>query len=545
MSESQVPSWIKTVFLVAVVVAAAALVRAFLGIGQEAPPWPSRPLDETEQSVVQKLDAVFENHWQQKGVVPAPRASDLRLARRLSLGLTGTIPSLLDIRQFESSPDRTAVRRWSEHLLRDRRTADHLAERLARATVGVEGGPFIVYRRRRYVTWLSDQIAENRPYDRLVRDLITADGIWTTNPAVNFVTVTIDPNEDKGPDEAKLAARISRAFLGVRMDCVQCHDDQLGDAWLQKDFHRLASFFAGTHVTLTGVRDNRDPYRFKYLHAEQEAEVPTAVPFDDHLLDDGGLVSRRARLARWVTHPKNKAFARTAVNRIWALMFGRPLAEPIDEIPLHGPFPPGLSLLADDFASNGYDLHRLVRIIAASRVFGLDSRAEEGAEISPEQEAHWAAFPLTRLRPEQVAGAISQSSRLRTIDAEAHVLVRLARSIEQSEFVKRYGDIGEDEFVDRGGTIPQRLLMMNGNLVNEKTKPNILFNASARIAALAATDREAVEIAYLSILTRRPTGPEQAHFEQTLAGSKGNRRARLMQDLCWALINSTEFSWSH
>ena len=121
--------------------------------------------------------------------------------------------------------------------------------------------------------------------------------------------------------------------------------------------------------------------------------------------------------------------------------------------------------------------------------------------------------------------------------------MRLGRFGDQNEFVKRYGDSGEDEFDGKGGTIPQRLLLMNGKLVHEKTKEG-LFNAATRIAWLAPDDARAVEAAYLAVLTRRPTPEEAAHFEKSLAEPGAKRTARL-EDLYWALLNSSEFSWDH
>ena len=196
------------------------------------------------RTTVDWVDEEFASEWKKAGLEPAERADDLTLIRRLSLGLTGTIPSLQEIRALEAQPEDERVQWWLSHLFEDRRTSDYLAERFARAYVGVENGPFLIYRRRRFVSWLADEFEANRPYDKIVSSLITAEGLWTTNPEVNFVTVTVDQNEDKkGPDEVKLAARVTRAFLGVRIDCVQCHDYHLVDEWLQKDFHKLASFF--------------------------------------------------------------------------------------------------------------------------------------------------------------------------------------------------------------------------------------------------------------------------------------------------------------
>lgn len=492
---------------------------------------------------VRRLNASFEGDWKQRGLQPAQRADDLTLARRLSLALTGTVPSLEEIRSLEALPASRRLESWLEHLLKDRRCSDYLAERFARVFVGVEDGPFVLYRRHRLVSWLSDQILANRPYDALVRDLIAAEGIWTSKPQANFITVTVDQNNDKeGPDEQRLAARVSRAFLGVRIDCVQCHDDQFGDRWKQKDFHQLAAFFAPAEISLTGVRDTPGKgYRYRYLRMGEKEVIPQAVPFHEELLPAQG--GPRDRLARWVTHPENRAFARTLVNRVWALMFNQPLVKPIDSIPLEGPFPPGMEVLAEDLIRHRFDLHRLIRVIALSSPFQRDSRAPEWVDPAA-GETGFASFPLSRLRPEQVAGSVLQSSSLVTLDATSHVFTRFMRFQQQNEFVKRYGDIGEDEFDGFAGTLPQRLILMNGKLVHERTKEDVVMNAATRIGAVSPDVRIAVETAFLTTLTRRPTEEEIQHFI-VRRGKQGQGQAKFMEDLCWALINSTEFSWNH
>ncbi len=498
------------------------------------------------QPVSERVDAAQAGEWNGAGVTPASRAPDLVLARRLSLALTGTIPSLEEIRAFEAVRPEDRVQWWLSHLFEDRRYSDYLAERLARISVGVENGPFIVYRRHRLVSWLSDELRKNRPYDRLVRDLITAEGIWTTKPQVNFVTVTIDQNnKEEGPDEQKLAARVSRAFLGVRIDCVQCHDDMFGDRWKQKDFHQLAAFFAGAEMSMTGVRDDAaKPYEFRYLRKPGKEIVPPRVPFHPELLPEEGPL--RQRLAAWVTHPDNLPFARTLVNRVWALLYNRPLHQPIDDIPLDGPFPPALQILSEDLVRNGYDIRRLIRVIASTRGFQLDSRSEDPDHpVAVEQQKLWAAFPLTRLRPEQVAGAILQSASLRTLDGDSPAFTRVLRFFQENDFVKRFGDIGQDEFDGFGGTIPQRLVMMNGELVRERTKENVFANAATRIGVVAPDDDTAVETAYLATLTRRPTPVEQRHFAGRLREGLTLKRSGRMEDLYWTLLNSTEFSWNH
>jgi hypothetical protein len=281
--------------------------------------------------------------------------------------------------------------------------------------------------------------------------------------------------------------------------------------------------------------------------------VAAAVPFAAELLPADG--APRERLARWVTDPANKAFAQATANRMWAQLFGRPLVEPIDDIPLVraaieiGGEQAGdqasavLALLAEDFASHGYDLRRLIKIIALSDAFAAPSQTIDDSDATADDR--WRVFPLTRLRPEQVVGSLLQASSLATLDYQSHILVRFARAVGQSEFVTRYGDRGEDEFSPYGATIPQQLLMMNGELLKKRTEDNLIGNAATQIAALASTDEKAIETAYLACLTRRPSGDESAHFAERLQGTRGVERRERMEDLYWALLNSTEFSWNH
>ena len=494
------------------------------------------------RAAVDQVNASFRKHWADLGIQPAPRASDLAVARRLALALTGTIPSLAEVRQLETRPADQRLPWWLAGTLQDRRYADYFAERLARAFVGTEDGPFLIYRRRRFVSWLGDELAQNRPYDQLVRELITAEGLWTDRPATNFLTVTTEAaNGKKDPNPERLAGRVARAFLGARLDCAQCHNHPF-QPWKQSDFQGLAAFFGQVRQGATGVRDGTGEYEGEDRKTGKHEAVRPAVPQPlrpDLLPEDGG---RRQRLAAWVTHPENSAFAQAAVNRVWGLLFGRPLVEPVDDLLSADRMPEALLLLAADFAGHGYDLRRLIRLIASTEVFQIDSSAEH--EITDAHERAWAVFPLTRLRPEQVVGALAQAAALETVDQESPIVVQLARAVQERDFVQRYGDAGEDELDAHGGTIPQRLLLMNGKLVKEKTREN-LFNAATRIGWLAPDDRSAVETAYLTVLTRRPTAPEAEHFQKRLAGARGKERSARMEDLYWTLLNSTEFSWNH
>ncbi len=489
-------------------------------------------------AIVQGVDDSFRRAWSEQKLRPAPPAADLTVARRLALALTGTIPSLEEIRQFEYLPSEQRLPWWIDHLLQDRRFADNFAERFARAFVGTEDGPFIFYRRRRFVDWLAEQFAANRPYDQMVRDLIASEGLWTDKPATNFISVAVQPDNKNQPDPVRMAGRVTRAFLGLRLDCAQCHNHPYAE-WKQADFQGLSAFFGQTHLGFTGIHDGDGEYEAKDRKTQELHPIAPQVPFVPELLPTGG--SRRWQLACWVTHAKNPYFARAAVNRVWALLLGRPLIEPVDNLESDTAAPPALELLADDFTAHGFDLRRLIRAIACTAVFRLDSATEH--EVGESEEKAWAVFPLTRLRPDQVVGGVLQAGSVATLSADAHILFRLARYGQRNDFVKRYGDSGEDEFDGHGGTIPQRLLLMNGALLHDKIK-NSPFNASTQVGWMSADDAHAVEAAYLSILTRRPTPQESEHFQRFLIESELSRNQRF-EDLFWTLLNSTEFSWNH
>ena len=500
----------------------------------------SKPAD-SPPGVAAEVDRAFAERWAEQGLTPTSKAPDLMVMRRLSLALTGTIPSLEEVRRFEARPPGARVARWLDDLLLDRRSADYLAERLARAFVGTEGGPFLVFRRRRFVSWLSDELLKDRPYDDLVRDLIAGTGVWTDHPSTNFISVTFDPDK-KTYDPERLAARVARAFLGVRIDCAQCHDHPF-QPWKRADFRGITAYFGQVEHSITGIADGKGEFLVDDRKEGKSTAIEPHVPFLPDLDPKAG--TRRERLARWVTDPRNPNFSRATANRAWALLFGRPLVEPIDDLASAGEPPAALKILADDFAANGFDLRRLIRAIASTKAFALDSATGSDAGPTSTPESAWAAFPISRLRPEQVAGGLLQAASAETIDSGSHILLRLATYGGVNDFVARHGDPGEDEFnLEGSSTITQRLLMMNGDLVRKNIREE-LVNASARIAAFAPDDRKAVEAAYLATLTRRPTPEEAAHFEARLAGTRGDDRKQRVTDLIWALLNATEFSWDH
>jgi hypothetical protein len=537
---------------------------------------PSQPPAEIADTVG-AVDRFFDAGWKDSGHKPAQPADDLQVLRRLTLSLCGTIPSLEEIRAFESngSPDR--LDQWTSRLLSDSRFADYFAERLARSFVGNEGGQFIVFRRDRFSDWLRQQLKKNTSYDEMAREMISGTGLWTDHPATNYVTAAIANGE---LDENKLAGRTVRAFLGQRIDCAQCHDHPFAE-WKQGQFQGLASLFGQTQNSLVGIEDkSQKTYTVEDRKTLKKHVVEPAVPFHPEWLPGTG--TRRERLAAWVTHPDNRRFERATANRVWGLLFGKPFHSPVDDLP--DPSADGnkdlLDLLGADFRSHHCDLRRMIRVIVASRPYRLDSvgeepsvavkdpapkaaahsqstgapsanwnkesdkTSEEGTEAPADATANWASFPMTRLRPEQLIGAMLQARSVRTIDQNSHLFVRATRFFQEADFVKEYGDLGENELDERTGTISQALLRMNGKVAADAIKADPL-NASARLSTFAGSDANCLEGCYLVALSRRPTPAERDYFLQQLASAGGKDRGQVVEDILWSLFNSPEFSWNH
>jgi hypothetical protein len=592
--------------------------------GQELPSQIHSRTGDAEQALVaKKLEEQWRAQLDSRGLDAAPMADWMTVCRRLSLALAGTGMSLEEIRSLQRLPESERVATHRERLLNSDRFHHYWAERTARYLVGADEGPFIFYRGRRFRTWLAEQYAKNTRYDELVRMLIIAEGVWTDRPEVNFYTVTFDSG-DNDPDPIRLAARTTRAFLGVRIDCLQCHDDflgnvSLGDApwimdceaedetldsvadtqntsWLlregtQEDFHSLAAFFtAATSEGVQGLKDKRADYEYQYLYEDETVPVKPNVPFLRNLLPPRPQSQRdqteespeaaedvveepgdapesselpkywsdRERLAYWLTHPENKPAARAAVTRVWTLLFGQPPAietdhgfqvGEVDNLPLDSPPSPMIETLTNAFIESDFNVRELIRCITDSPAFRVSSQAE--FDVTEQHELAMAVFPVTHLRSEQVAGAAIQSGRIKTITRDSSFLVQLQQFGSLNDFLKRYGDLGEDEFTQQPVTITQRLVMLNGKLISETAGPNPILNASSHIEMFARNDEEVVRTLYLTVLNREPSEREMKHFTTRLTAESRRQsdpptsRKQEITDLTWALLNSSEFAWNH
>lgn len=562
---------IVVLFAISVVILTLKVVEVAGRIDHRPAPPSEVAAEQQLDNAVDRLNTEFQKRWLAENVQPAKPADDLTVLRRLSLALFGTVPSLEDIRRFEADKQPDLIDRWVVDMLKDSRFSNYFAERLARSLVGVEGGPFIIFRRDRMTAWLADQLQKDASWSEMTKELISAEGLWTDSPAANFITIA--RQDDETINVNKLAGRSVRTFLGQRIDCAQCHDHPFDQQWKQHHFEGLAAFFCQAGVTFGGVTDSKlDDKKQKVVYkvvdpGKEEAEariVPEAVPFNSEWLpSEGGL---RHRLAEWITHKENRRYERAIANRIWGFMFGKPLHDPVDDLP--HPVEneqDALDILGQEFRARGDRLSVLIRMIALSDAFRLSSESDAADESEYQAEVDaWATFPLVRLRPEQVIGSLFQAAHIRTIDQNSNLIARVQKFGNENDFLNEYGDMGDDELLQQVGTIPQALLRMNGRFTAELSKTELL-TAAGQILDFSDDDQAVVENSFLACLSRRPTDAEKEYFVAMLdktyeaaekrhkasnnkqeSHPKPNRsKAEVVQDLFWILFNSPEFSWNH
>ncbi len=533
--------------LAALVAAVSAAARSTLTV---APPQIDVSSDEP-RAVAAHIDGVINADIAAKGIDPAEAADDLTVLRRMWLGLAGTLPSLEEVRRFEADrrPDR--LDRWLAMILADRRSAEHLATVLADTLTGTDIGPPFVFRRDRFTAWLADAIHADRSFDMAVREMVGESGLWTGTPAVNFLTQSARADRI---DENVLAGRVARSFLAVQLDCAQCHDHPFA-SWKQEQFEGLAACFAAVRLSPLGVRDtglamlkiDSDAAASGMMPETSDSQtnmetrrVPPQVPFGSDWTSQSG--SPRQKLANWLTHPSNRRFERAVANRCWAIAFGHPWHDPVDDLPDPASEPRDddvLDILGAAFRDGDCDLRRTLATICSTAAF---RRASTHPDLDDPARAAvvartWAAFPLSQLPPRTMISAMIQAGNVRTIDPDSHLVVRTVRFLRSLDFLREYGRSDTDE----PATIPQALVRMNGRLVRELCKANA-FSGSGRIAGLASSDEARLEAVFLACLTRHPDGDEREAFSPMVHERNPDRG---VEDLYWSLFNSAEFCWNH
>jgi hypothetical protein len=494
------------------------------------------PLD--AKALAAKIDAHLAARWNERDVKPAAAADDAEFLRRVYLALSGKIPSVAEVREFlkDRSTDKRArvidrllgrmtyvthfTRYWRHLMLPEAEAEDRLA--------GLIGG---------FDAWLHERLQENVPWDRMVREILTAPVEQANGNQFANVIVFGGGGGQQGPvnplnyylaKDAKpenLAASASRLFLGIRIECAQCHDHPFAQ-WKREQFWSQAAFFAGIQRQQQGNLRELSDRRELAIPGPGAVKVVQAAFLDGTEPKWKFKVGARVTLADWMTSPDNPYFARAAVNRMWAYFFGTGLVEPIDNFNKDNPasHPELLDELARQFAANKFDLKYLIRAITLSKAYQLTSAASDAGQEDPRLFARMAVQGLS---PDQLLDSLTQATGYRG-DARGELQAKFPVSERQGEFRM---------------SIPQALALMNSRLTTEATDPE-RSNVLAAIADMPWQTSERIEALYLAAFARKPRQEELDRFVRYVDKAKGDKK-RALADVFWALLNSTEFIVNH
>ena len=354
------------------------------------------------------IDAEVSAVWQREKLTPAAPASDAEFLRRVSLDLTGLIPTRDEAAAFlaETSPEKRRV--LVDRLLDDPRYAQHQADLWDLILFGRNPPGYDTDKREGIQRWLVEQFAQNRPYDQWVGDLLRAEGNSVEQgPPTYFLQYRNQPED--------LTEVVTQTFLGVQLQCARCHDHPF-DSWKQTEFFGMAAFFARLELVQVGKKDNvsmyvvaekntgdvlfsgpaknqkpgqkGEPIKPKFLLGEDLVEPPLPegykeVKFKENESPPAPLFSRKAKLVEWITREENPYFARAITNRIWAQYLGHGLVHPIDNLsPHNAPSHPALlDALTHWLVEHKFDLKALTRELVNSRTYQLSSAGATGEPL--------------------------------------------------------------------------------------------------------------------------------------------------------------------
>jgi hypothetical protein len=481
------------------------------------------------------VDARIQAGWKNANAKPAGVADDTMFLRRVTLDLLGRIPTVAETRAFlaDKSPDKRA--KLVDKLVASGPHAKHMASVWRRVWVPQTDAAEFARLADDFEAWAAVRLLDNVPYDRVVSEVLTTplDSVSTsrgTNP-IGFYTATENKPEN-------LAATASRAFLGVNLDCAQCHDHPFA-RWSRDQFWQTAAFFVREETKAGNemVPKMTIPGTKKTVSAE--VMDGTAMKWPQAVTPDTG----RKLLAGWVTGKENPYFAKNAVNRMWSHLFGTALYEPLDDLSgesgTPGPHAELLNELAAAFTASGYDLQFLTRALTRTKTYQLSSILPEGVTADPRLYSRAAVRGLTG---EQLYDSLRTAAGLPPERDDTTGGLGRGNGTGRRAFAARFRI---DRAVSAERSIVQALSMMNSRMTLDLTD-------ASKNPTLAATDapfldtKGKVETLFLAAVGRKPTAKELTPLVQYVddGGTEGDGR-KALADVFWALVNSTEFNTNH
>lgn len=488
-------------------------------------------------------------------IEPSDLCTDEEFIRRLFLDACGILPSTDEVTTFVADRDDQKRAKlvdavlarpefndyWALQfgdLFQNRKERDHDVR-------GVKGV-------RQFHDWLRKQVAANRPWDAIARDVLTATGSNIDHPAVGYYIVTV--GEQRHGENSEAPESVAQAFLGTRIGCAKCHNHPL-ERYTQDDFYHFAAFFSRVKldrkeakagpttlsISLPDANQNKQPVGVsqprtgQFMKPQPLDRTPSAVkPGDDP----------RVALSKWITDPANEYFASAMVNRIWRHYLGVGLVEPVDDLrATNPPTNPALwQALKAEFIANQFDMRALMRAILNSRTYQLSSSTRPGNEADARFYSHYYA---RRLPAEVMLDAISDATGVPEKFDGYPLGIRAVQVPDpgaNSYFLRTFGrsDRVTACACERGAdvSLPQVLHLIGGAATGK------INNGSGWLAKQLAAEKDngrLLDALFLRTLARKPTAAERAKVDELL---KATTRDELFRDLFWAILNSKEFSFN-
>lgn len=522
-------------------------VAVLLAAGHPAGAQPTaRPAVDPVQ-LAQRIDRHIEAGWQAAGVKPADLAEDAEFLRRVYLDIAGRIPTVSEARQFLDDGDPAKRQKLVEKLLASPGYVNHFSNVFRTAWLPeLETNEGLQFQTQEFDAWLRLRLSANTPYDRMVRELLTVPLAGSRRPPSTPAMNRSEPNPSvffvgKEGKPENLAAATARMFLGIRLECAQCHNHPTAQ-WKQEQFWSYAAFFAG-------FQSGSVPNQVREVPNQRELVIPNTqtvvqpVYLDGRLPDDGGRGNPRELLADWIASAKNPFFARASVNRLWEHFFGIGLVDPVDDMEPENPpsHPELLDELAVQFAASGFDLKFLIRAIVLSKAY---QRSSIQTDTSQDDPRLFARMALKGLTPEQIVNSLQIAVGLPQ-QAEQPDRFPLGRPSLQAELLAQFRG-GTDKRHETQTSILQALALMNGRFISDATDLHNGWTLAAVADAPFLSPGEKIETLFLAALSRKPTPEEARRFvEYVQQGGTSGDADKALADVFWVLLNSAEFLLNH
>jgi len=497
---------------------------------------------------------VFAN-LRELGIPPSSPADDGSFLRRVTLGITGRLPTEQEATEFLADTSQDKRNAAIERLLRTPQYADYFAGKWTVLLKNRRDAAGDITSNFAFHAWLRDSLLANAPYDQIVRELLAATGTVVGNPPVAWYKRVKDPKEQ--------IEDVAQLFLGVRMQCAQCHHHPF-ERWSQDDYYSFAAFFSrvGRKPTDTAGED----LIFHQRGMATAKNVRTGVSLRPAALgDDVGEISAdqdpRLRLADWMSSKENPFFAKAVVNRYWKHFFKIGLIEPEDDIRDTNPptNPELLAALERHFIDSGFDLKELVRVLTQSKAYQLSAQPNE--HNLPDRQ-NYSRFYTRRMRAEVLLDAIDDvcgsQTRFANLPPGTRAVALPDNSYNKSSaFLRVFGrpeslSVCECERV-QSSSLAQSLHLLNSNEIKTKLRNNA--GRAAKFAKTKDADEAAVRSVYVAAFSRQPTETELktslAYVAEPVHDANDKpiaatvARRQNFQDLIWAILNTKEFLFNH